>query len=430
MRILWIVTDVLEPFFPFVEGNPSRGGSWIDPLFFSLSKIQDNQLGILSPVTNGKNQVKEIDGITYYSVPNNKVGLTKAITKKMSADYLLAVDHFKPDIVHVHGIEKNFGLIRKYINKDIPIVCSIQGIINAYDPFLKFSVADIYLQKFRSIKNILGRGGVNANIKNWKNYIPIEQEITAINQYFIGRTHWDKAHLKTLNPTAYYFHGEELLRENFYTREWNIETCTRHQVFVSSAAYPIKGFHIALEAIALLKKKYPDIKLIAPLSSLKMDTSFLWDFLFAEDYARYLKKEILRLNLKDNIQTLDRLSAEEMATCFTEAHVFVLSSFIENSPNSLGEAMMIGTPTIVTPVGGVMSIVTDNESTLMFPSGDPALLAHQIDELFSNDNLAKKLSKSAKSIAKKRHDITDATSQYVNIYKQIINLHRENITSI
>jgi glycosyltransferase involved in cell wall biosynthesis len=430
MRILWITADVLEPFFPFVEGSPSRGGSWIGPLFFSLAEDKNNRMGVLSPVLNGKNQTKEIDGIIHFSIPMRKNGMTRSMSKAMSVDYLNAISNFKPDIIHIHGIEKNYGLLRKYVDSYIPIACSIQGVINACLPALQASAADICLEKFRSIKNKLGRGGVNYAINNWTKYIPIEQEITKINQYFIGRTTWDKAQIKALNPKAYYFHGEELLREVFYTKEWDLNICKRHQVFVSSAAYPLKGFHIVLKAIALLKDKYPNIKLVAPFSSVNMDTSFIWDFLFAEDYARYLKNEISRLGLKNNITSFKRLTADQMANCFTESNVFVLSSFIENSSNALGEAMAIGTPTIVTPVGGVMSIVTDNESTLMFPSGDHAFLAYQIDVLFSNDQLAIKLSDYAKKIANKRHNILDTTTQYLDIYKQIIRLHNENLTSL
>jgi glycosyltransferase involved in cell wall biosynthesis len=430
MKILWITADVLAPFYPFVKGSPTHGGSWVDPLFFSLAKNKDIQMGILSPVLNGKCQEKIIDGITYYAIPMTKNANSQHMTEKMSTDYLAAITDFNPDVIHIHGIEKNFGQIRKYIDTSIPIVCSIQGIINAYLPALRTSISAICIDKFKSIKNKFGRGGVNGLIKKWSAYAPIEKEITKINQYFIGRTNWDKAHLKALNSEAYYFHGEELLRHDFYNKRWKLQSCNRHQVFVSSAAYPIKGFHVALKAIALLKTKYPKIRLVAPIASLNMDSSFIWDFLFSEDYAKYLKSEILRLDLKDNIQTFKRLTAAEMAACFTAANVFVLPSFVENSPNSLGEAMMIGTPTIVTPVGGVCSIVTDNDSTLMFPAGDHAFLAYQLDALFSNDNLAEKLSDEAKLIANKRHDILAATAQYLNIYQNIVKLHNENITSL
>ena len=156
-----------------------------------------------------------------------------------------------------------------------------------------------------------------------------------------------------------------------------------------------------------------------------MSSSKLWDILFAEDYRRYLKSKISEYGLSSNIQLLDRISADEMASCYKQARVFVLPSFIENSPNSLGEAMMIGTPTIVTPVGGVMSIVSNNESTLMFPAGDHASLAYQIDKIFFDDNLAQKLSASAKEVACKRHNVETTTNQYVGIYKNVIKIHHD-----
>ncbi len=233
--------------------------------------------------------------------------------------------------------------------------------------------------------------------------------------------------LLEVNPSANYFTGEELLRNVFYSQIWDIDTCNKYQIFVSSAAYPIKGFHTILKAVSLLKNKYPKIKVVSPLASLNMSTPKLWDILFAEDYRRYIKSIIFEYGLSSNIQLLDRISADDMASCYRDARVFVLPSFVENSPNSLGEAMMIRTPTIVTPVGGVMSIVSNHVNTLMFPAGDYASLAYQIDKIFSDDELAQKLSASAKEIACKRHNIEATTNQYVDIYKDIIEIHHDKL---
>ena len=151
----------------------------------------------------------------------------------------------------------------------------------------------------------------------------------------------------------------------------------------------------------------------------------LFDFLFSEDYNNYLKKEIAKAGLEHNIILLKNLDAKEMSTQFQLAHVFALPSFIENSPNSLGEAMMVGTPSVVAPVGGVTSIVKDEEDALLFPSGDYVALAHKIDRLFSDDELAQKLSKNGKAVAEKRHHIAETTQQYLDIYSEIINKHSQ-----
>ena len=257
----------------------------------------------------------------------------------------------------------------------------------------------------------------------------IEKEILEINHYFIGRTKWDESQLAAFNPSAHYFHGEELLRSDFYTKEWDLNKCTRHRIFISSAAYPIKGFHILLKAVAILKIKYPNIKIVSPLATFNLNSSKLSEYLIAEDYSNYLRSLIRKLGLESNVILLQKLSAEEMSNEFCKAHVFVLPSFAENSPNALGEAMLIGTPSVVSPVGGVMSIVKDENSALIFPTGDYSMLAYQIERIFENDDLANTLSKNAKSIALIRHDVNNTTQQYISIYQKIIELDKDRIQS-
>ncbi len=74
------------------------------------------------------------------------------MNKRLVNSYMSAIDDFKPDIVHVHGTENNFGLLRKYIDANIAVVCSIQGIITPCLDYLKQSVSSINIGKYRSIK--------------------------------------------------------------------------------------------------------------------------------------------------------------------------------------------------------------------------------------------------------------------------------------
>ena len=66
MRVLWITHDVLPEFAPFVSGDYSLGGSWIDPLFYSLAENEDIELGIVSPVVNGAYLQQQIGKIQYF----------------------------------------------------------------------------------------------------------------------------------------------------------------------------------------------------------------------------------------------------------------------------------------------------------------------------------------------------------------------------
>lgn len=428
MKTLWITNDIFKTIYPKIKGRPTVGGVWLEPLFRNLCSLKSIRMATLTPIVNGEYQKIETGDIIHYTIPINRGENQIQMNNDLALRYVTVINDFQPDIIHIHGTEANFGLLRHFIDNKIPIVCSIQGIIAPCHEFLRQSTANIDYYKHRSLKNLLGRGGIKTALKKWNKQIPIEIETFKINQYFIGRTIWDMAYTHTYNPSAKYFQGEELLRPEFYNTSWSIETCQRHRIFISSSAYALKGFHILLKAVAILKKEFQNITIITPLSSIRKNSSKIRDLLVSEDYNNYLKNEIERLDLSSNIELKGKLTAEEMTSEFKRAHVFVLPSFIENSPNSLGEAMLIGTPTVVSPVGGVPSIVENNKSTLMFASGDYVMMAHQIKQIFINDNLALQISANAKNIAIKRHNIKSTTEQYKDIYTQIIKQHYEDST--
>lgn len=423
MNILWITYDIFDSIKSLVNGKPSTGRPWVQPLFKNLNKVDGINIATITPVINGNHQKIEADSSTHFIIPKNKVLDDLKMSKNTISSFLDIINNFKPDIIHIHGTEISYGLLRKYVDSSIPIVCSIQGIIPPCSAFLKQSVANIEYKSHRSLKNLLGRGGVNGALRKWTRYTPIEKEIYRINQYFIGRTLWDKAYTNAYNPTAAYYHGEELLRPSFYTTRWDIDTCERHRIFISSSAYALKGFHVLIKAAGILKKKYPNLKIVSPLASIKKNRSEITDLLISEDYSNYLKQEIKNQGLEDNIILKQNLTEKEMSQEFKKAHVFVLPSFLENSPNSLGEAMLIGTPSVVSPAGGVLSIVKDEVSTLIFPNDDHIVMAYQIDRLFSSDDLAKEISANASKIAEKRHNVTNTVSQYIGIYESVINTH-------
>lgn len=265
MRVFWITHDVFEVFFPYVKGQPTKGGSWVAPLFYNILQQPGITLASVTPVINGNEQKQEIDGVVYYSIRISKNENASVMSANLANRYLSVINDFQPDIIHIHGTEKNFALLRKYVDTKIPIVCSIQGIVSSCLDYLKYSVANAGLKKHRSVKNRVGRGGVNSTLRKWRKYSDIEKEVYRINRYFIGRTAWDKAQLAAMNAGASYFHGEELLRPAFYQHVWKIDECERHRIFVPSAEYPLKGFHTLLQAAAILKRQFPEVKIVAQI---------------------------------------------------------------------------------------------------------------------------------------------------------------------
>jgi glycosyltransferase involved in cell wall biosynthesis len=114
------------------------------------------------------------------------------------------------------------------------------------------------------------------------------------------------------------------------------------------------------------------------------------------------------------------LDAEQYLKELRRANVFVLPSFLENSSNSLCEAMLVGTSCVASFVGGVSSLVSDEMTALCFPPGDEAVLAEQLRRFFSDEAQAKRFSKNAMDIARKRHDRQTVANRMVEIYRKVL----------
>ena len=83
-------------------------------------------------------------------------------------------------------------------------------------------------------------------------------------------------------------------------------------------------------------------------------------------YGKYLRKLIRDNQLTDKVVFLGKLTSEEMKEQYLKRHLFVCCSTMENSPNSLGEAMLLGMPCVAADVGGIPSIFNDGEDGILY----------------------------------------------------------------
>ena len=114
--------------------------------------------------------------------------------------------------------------------------------------------------------------------------------------------------------------------------------------------------------------------------------------------------------LRGAVDILGIAPLPRLPTNWPKASVFVLPSHIENSPNALCEAMVVGTPCIAACVGGVPSLMRDGVDGLLYHDADPYALAGKIDRLLGDPALAERLGASSRERARQRHD--PAASQH------------------
>ena len=93
---------------------------------------------------------------------------------------------------------------------------------------------------------------------------------------------------------------------------------------------------------------------------------------------------------------------------------------IENSPNNLCEAMILGMPCIATYAGGTGSLLRDKEDGILVQDGDPWSMAGAILELWENSETSSRLGGNARIRALKRHDPLQVVTDLVSIYNNIL----------
>jgi glycosyltransferase involved in cell wall biosynthesis len=85
------------------------------------------------------------------------------------------------------------------------------------------------------------------------------------------------------------------------------------------------------------------------------------------------------------------------------ADVLVHPSLSEGMPNVVLEAMALGTPVVATRVGGTPEVVTDGQTGLLVPPGDPAALADALSRLLADAALRTRLAAAATEHVRTRH---------------------------
>ncbi len=323
------------------------------------------------------------------------------------------INKVKPDLIHIHGTEENFGMIQRYVK--IPVVISLQGIMN---PYLKMFYAGIprnVSNKYLSFKDrVIGK----SFSKVYKDYLfraKREQEILSDSKFIIGRTKWDKRVTNVLAPKAKYYIGQELLRDEFYQNKWDkigLERKIKLVTVTSGALY--KGIETIFRTAYILK------------NTSQLD--FEWNIIGINRSSPVLKIILnwFRCSLLDlNINVLGRKNASEMIKEMINSDIFCFVSHIENSPNSLCEAMILGMPVISTNCGGISSLLRDGEEGILVQSGDSYSFAGAIIELINNQENQVLFSAEARKTALKRHQIQTVKEEYLNIYRDIINKYEK-----
>ena len=413
MKVLWITNILLPDINQFLGGSYNPAGGWMLSLAENLKEVNNIDLSVASVTPLAKDLViYDNDCIRYYAIPLGRGNL------EYNNEYCRYWQHinedFKPDVVHIHGTEFTHGLSYVDVCGVDNVVVSIQGLLTEIAKYSKGGLTHKDIVKNITLRDLISKTDLISESKKYRNRSKWERVLLSKVKHVIGRTDWDKKCTLAVNPNLNYYSVNESMRDVFYSVDlWDYSTCKKLSIFLSQASCALKGAHFVFKALVKVLEEFPDATIrIAGSDITKRDT--LRDYLKQTNYSKYLRRLMKELNIQDKITFVGVLTAEEMKAEYLSANVFICPSSIENSPNSVGEAQLLGVPILASNVGGVSSII---DASQLYEYDHISSLSLNIINIFKKsdklDNHDQYMS------AKQRYDVKENISQLLDVYSAI-----------
>lgn len=310
---------------------------------------------------------------------------------------------FKPDVIHIFGSELYQNLAARVVG-DIPMVLHIQGLLSLYIYiFLPPSVSK--WQFIMSGKGLKGKYHNYQYLAYWYRSVHREKAILKAVPHVLGRTDWDRQALEVLNPKAKYHYGGEILRDIFY-EEKERKMPTGKPVITTIISFPTyKGYDVILHTANILKNE--------------VGLEFEWN-VYGNVQPEFMEKHTGLRHENLNVHLKGVASAGQLHEALLGSTLYFHSSYVENSPNSVGEAQLVGVPVVASRVGGTDSMVEHDKTGFLYPVTDPYMAAYYIKRLVDNKEENMAFGKAAREVALVRHDKKKIVTELIRTYYEIM----------
>ncbi len=418
MRSLWIVNKCCGSYHERIYGKKATGGQWLDAMLDEAKRYEEDSVVVVNIESNPKMTYFKDGNICYYTIEGNPNEKYDYKSKKAINAWKSIIDKENPDIIEIWGTEFPYAIAAMKAASDVPCVIYVQGILDSIAKYYLSGLTKKELRRAITLRDVLTKTTIKQMKAAYEKRAEYEREISNKAGHIIIENDWAWAYYEKMCPgvTAHFLPIS--ISESFSKYSWSEENMTVHTIMCPAANYPIKGLHMLLKALAVVKQSYPDVKLYIPGTAPKPLNS-LKARLKQNGYDKLIREMIDELGLKDNISYTGRLTADEMAKKMSESNCFVMTSSIENHSSTLKEAMTVGTPSVASYVGGVPEYATNGENCLLYRFEDYEVLAKNICKLFEDKELRAKLSRNAKEQMRKPKDRTDY-QQMREIYKNVV----------
>ncbi len=166
---------------------------------------------------------------------------------------------------------------------------------------------------------------------------------------------------------------------------------------------PEKGLIDIFKCVAEIKKEYTDFSIT---------------ICGGGDIEKY-QSICENLNIQEQISFVGWISGVKKENLLREATIFLLPSYNEGLPVSMLEAMSYGLACIVSDVGGIPSVIKQNENGIMISPGNVNLLKDALCSLLNNPQKKELIGKAAYFTIVQKFNIEKNLEYLIDIYNEL-----------
>ena len=420
MKILWLVNIIMPELAEHLGKNPSVFGGWLTGAMKAVRE-SGNQLVICT--TGNEAGHYDVNGVSYYICKSDVQSMREVL------------DTENPDIIHIYGTEFQQSWAMAQAAEPNKMLVTIQGAMTYLKDVVYAGIPEEICRDnaLHKLLRTLHKGGESIELqkRSFEERAELERNVLMRAKYVNGGSEWGNAVAKSINPECTTFSCGLILRDAFYCDEiWNYNSCNKHSIYILYS-YPIKGFHKFLEALRIVVRKYPDTKVRVVANKLPyrhysgikksiMDS--------AQDYNWYVQSIIEENKLQENIEFAGHLDEQQVKELMLKSNVFVSASAMENQSTTLGEAMILGVPSVASCVGAIQEMIDDGVDGFIYPFNEPYILADKIIKIFENEELAKQFSVKGHGHAARTYNREENCRQLLKMYETIAKYAEEKET--
>ncbi len=298
-----------------------------------------------------------------------------------------------PQIIHAHGTEFSYAI--SAVRSGFPALISVQGLIN------------LIFKDSRRLFFKLSRYLERAALKQGK--------------YFIPKSNFVKNYVRGLNPSAVFFDIENIIGDVYFHAE--ITPSKNPQIIFVGSLQKSKGIEDLLNALAHLKNGY----LVVIGAATETELRNHWITLSKHfrkgtpTYFEHLATMVRDLQISDRVEFRNKQPSSVIADELSKSKVLVLPSYMENNPNVIMEALVVGIPVVAYNVGGIPDLIESGYNGYLVEPGNINELAEKIEKIIADPLLFERLSHNAKLSVINKFEAATVSKKTYEAYVKILN---------